>query len=109
MNLAVDVEAINLALRGVSQLLAFELQCIAGEFGLTLTLGRGGKLILTVLCKDVQNLELNPTGDGFDLLRQLKVVDMRSDGLERIRFSIEELEQETLFLHCADIQLVRPI
>jgi len=109
MSLPVDVDAINVGLRGASQLLSFELNCIAGEFDLELALGRSGKLVLTLLCKDVQNLELNPTGEGFELLRQLQVVDMRSDGLERVRFSIEELEQETLFLHCADIQLVRPV
>jgi hypothetical protein len=100
------VQAINAALEGAKDLLAFDLKHTPGGYTLHLTLGRKGIPAATVLCTDVQNLELNPTGDGFEQMYTLLVTDMRDDGLDRIHYSIEELERETIFLHCAGIQLI---
>jgi hypothetical protein len=99
---AVDVAAINQALRGKTELLAFELVRLGDRYGLKLTLGRSTEPELFLLCEDVQNLELNPAGNGF-----AQVTDMREDGLDRIRFRVEEMEREALFLHCAHVSLAQ--
>jgi hypothetical protein len=96
----------NQALKGATELLAFDLRLAGKAYDLKLTVGRKGVAAATLLCRDVQNLELNPTGDGFDQLLHLQVEDLREDNLDRIHFSLEELERETLFLHCAEIELV---
>jgi len=105
-----EVAAINAALRGATELLGLQLTHDSGKYQLMLSLGRveNGKLAITLVCRDVQNFELNPTGDGFEQLLHLHVEDLSSDGLDRIKFSIEELERETLFLHCSSIQVIRP-
>ncbi len=102
MSAAVDVAAINQALRGKTELLAFELVRLGDRYGLKLTLGRSTEPELFLLCEDVQNLELNPAGNGF-----AQVTDMREDGLDRIRFRVEEMEREALFLHCAHVSLAQ--
>jgi hypothetical protein len=102
-----DVAAINQALKNATELLAFDLRLTGQTYDLKLTVGRSGSPAATLLCRDVQNLELNPTGDGFDQLLHLHVEDLRDDHLDRIHFSLEELERETLFLHCAAIELVQ--
>ena len=100
-----DLRAINAALQTASQLITFHLDYTPTGYDLRLTLGRKGIPAVTLLCTDVQNLELNPTGDGFDQMFKLQVTDMREDKLERIAYSVEELERETLFLHCAGVTL----
>jgi hypothetical protein len=104
---AIDVAAINQALRGKIEVLAFELVRLGDRYGLKLTLGRSTEPELVLLCEDVQNLELNPAGNGFAQMLQLEVTDMREDGLDRIRFSVEEMEREALFLHCAHVSLAQ--
>ena len=101
-----DVAAINKVLKGASELLVFDLRLTGKSYELKLTVAREGCPGVTLLCRDVQNLELNPAGDGFDQLLQLRVEDLREDRLDRIHFSLEELERETLFLHCAGIELL---
>lgn len=102
-----NVEAITVELRGFTELRQFDLQwdLVASYFTLRLTLADEDGLTKTLVCRDVLNLELNPTGHGFHQIIQLRVIDMRSDGLDRIRFTIDELEHETLFLHCADLEV----
>ena len=100
-----NIAAINKALKNANQLLALDLRLAGKVYDLTLIVGRNGEPAVTLLCRDVQNLELNPTGDGFDQLLHLQVEDLREDNLARIHFSLEELERETLFLHCAAIEL----
>jgi hypothetical protein len=104
----VDVAAINAGLKHKAELLAFELVRLGERYDLKLTLGgRAGDEVVLVL-SDVQNLELNPGGNGFAQMVRLEVTDMREDGLDRVHFSLEEMERETLFLHCAGISLVLP-
>lgn len=106
MSTSPDVKAINAALVGAKDLLAFDLKHNPEGYTLRLTLGRKGVPAATLFCTDVQNLELNSTGDGFEQMYDLLVTDMREDGLERIHYSLEELERETIFLHCAGIELI---
>jgi hypothetical protein len=103
-----DIAAINQALKGATELLALDLRLTGKTYDLKLTVGRKGIPAATLLCSDVQNLELNPTGDGFDQLLHLQVEDHRDDNLDRIHFSLEESQRETLFLHCAAIELAPP-
>lgn len=104
--MSANLEAINTALAGAKDLLSFDLTLTPSGYTLRLTLGRKGAMAATLLCTGVQNLELNPTGDGFEQMFDLRVTDLREDGLDRIHYSVEELERETLFLHCAEIELV---
>ena len=107
MSESTDIGAINKALKNATELLAFNLHLSGNTYELKLTVGRKRVPAATLLCRDVQNLELNPTGDGFDQLLHLQVEDLREDNLDRIHFSLEELERETLFLHCAAIELTQ--
>ncbi len=105
----VDVEKLNQQLRGFSEVLRFDLaQAIDSAYLLRLTLMHEDGASLTLVCDDVQNLELNPAGNGFQQMLRLEVTDMRENGLDRIHFSVEEMEHETLFLHCADIDVQKP-
>ena len=97
------MRAVNAALDGASELLRFDLERLDGRYRLALTLGRNGKPAVQLRFSDVQNLELNPAGDGFARLLRLVVDDLAEDGLDRIRYGVEELERETLFLHCAEL------
>ncbi len=106
MSQSPDLAAINKALKSATELLAFDLRKTGSTYDLKLTVGHKGAPTATLLCRDVQNLELNPTGDGFDQLLRLQVEDLREDNLDRIHFSLEELEREALFLHCAALELV---
>ncbi len=103
---APDLKAIDAALDGATDLLTFDLKYSPDGYALLLTLGKKGIPAATLLCTDVQNLELNPTGDGFEQMYDLQVTDMREDKLDRIHFSLEELERESLFLHCGNIRLL---
>jgi len=105
-----DVEAINLELRGFTELRRFDLEwdLVTSSFTLHLSLANKQDLTKVLVCRNVQNLELNPTGHGFYQILQLRIEDVRSDGLDRIRFTINELEHETIFLHCADLELATP-
>ena len=103
MSSLVDVGALNRRLKGKSELVSFELIRAGDHFNLKLSLAEKAGEPITLVCTDVQNLELNPTGDGFEQMLRLEISDLREDGLDRIRFSVEELERETLFLHCAEI------
>jgi hypothetical protein len=105
MSVEPNVAAINKALKNAIELLVFDLRLTGSTYDLKLTVGRKGEPAAKLLCRDVQNLELNPTGDGFDQLLHLQVEDLRDDHLDRIHFSLEEVERETLFLHCAEIEL----
>ena len=101
-----DLKAINAALKNATELQTFELKREAGYYNLRLTLSRKDKTSITVVCKDVQNLELNPTGEGFEKFLELQATDVSEDALDRISFSLEEQQRETLFLHCAAISVV---
>ena len=110
-------ESINLALRSHTELQSFHLQRDTHTglrthptFDLHLTLAhpKDSAKTLTVLFHDVQNLELNPNGESFHQLLHLQIADLSDDRLDRIRFSVEELERETLFLHCASLELLQP-
>ncbi len=103
MSAGVDLRSVNAALDGETELMRFDLVRVDGRYRLALTLGRNGKPGVQLCFSDVQNLELNPAGDGFDRLLRLVVEDLVEDGLDRIRYGVEERERETLFLHCADL------
>ena len=107
-------DSLNLALRSHSELRTFHLQLDTHTglrthptFDLHLTLAhpRDRDKTITVIFHDVQNLELNHNGESFHHLPHLHITDLADDQLDRIRFSVEELEQETLFLHCSDLEL----
>ena len=105
MSSATDAKALNAALKNATELQTFELKREAAYYTLRLTLSRKDKTTVTLVCRDVQNLELNPTGDGFEKMLDLQVEDISEDALGRIQFSLEELERQTIFLHCAAIAL----
>jgi hypothetical protein len=104
----IDVKKLNKTLVGFPELRRFDLAFDAAHQGyrLTLTLADKADATLTLHFHDVQNLELNPAGSGFERFIQLQVEDMREDGLDRVHYSVEELERETLFLHCAEIEIL---
>ncbi len=103
---AVDLDKVNAALVGFTRIVRFDLQSNGTHFELALTLAkRHGADRLTLRCREVQHLELNPTGDGFAELTKLQISDLREEGLDRVQFALEEIENETLFLHCADFML----
>jgi hypothetical protein len=103
----VDVKKLNEQLRGFSEVVQFNLAADVDRtaYTLSLTLANENGESLTLVCVDVQNLELNPAGNGFDQMMLLKVSDMREDGLDRIHYSVEEMEHETLFLHCSSLEV----
>ncbi|ADW67300.1 hypothetical protein [Granulicella tundricola] len=106
-----SAEAHNETLRGYTDLTLFNLESDSARIGfdLTMTLANSKGGHLTLHCSDVQNLELNPNGEDFKRFLGLHIEDLREDGLERIRYSLEDLENEAIFLHCANIQLERPV
>jgi hypothetical protein len=103
----VDVVRVNQQLVGFSEVVQFNLAVDAERtaYTLSLTLANEDGVSLTLVCGDVQNLELNPAGNGFEQMVRLKVTDMRDDGLDRVHYSVEEMEHETLFLHCASLEV----
>jgi hypothetical protein len=103
-----DAESITRALRGFTELRGFELTCeaAASRYSLRLTLANPAGICRTLVCGDVQNLELNATGEGFEQLRLLRVDDVSAEGLGRIRYTIDELETEAIFLHCGQVELL---
>ena len=107
-----SADEVNAALTGYTALLRFDLRAgpVAGlrgkpPFQLALTLANRQGQTRTLVFNDVQNLELNPNGERFDQMLELQVEDLSADGLDRIRFSVEELAGETLFLHCAEVRM----
>ncbi len=103
-----EAAATTRALRGYTELRGFDLSFddATSRFALRLTLANPAGVTKTLVCHDVQNLELNATGEGFEQLPLLRVEDVSSDGLGRIRYTVDELETEAIFLHCAGIELV---
>ena len=85
-------------------LLRFELEAEGVRFHATLSLADRTGVKHTLLCRDVQNLELLPEGDALTKPMNLEVADLRVDGLDRIGFSVEEISRDTLFLHCAGLE-----
>ena len=104
---ATDIPALNKALTGFTDLIRFDLSADHEHhrYDLILTLLNPKKQKLTLICQDVSNLELNPTGDDFRTLRRLQISDLSADKLDRIHYAVEELDSESLFLHCAEIRL----
>lgn len=102
-----DVATMNDALNGHTELVSLELTrtAEARRFDLHLALADGKDRRVLLVCHDVQNLELNPAGNGFDKMCSLEISDMSGDGLDRIRFCVEETRRETLFLHCAGVEV----
>lgn len=102
-----DVVKVNGQLRGYSGVVQFKLLSDEDRttYDLSLTLANGEGAAVTLVCHDVQNLELNPAGNGFEQMLRLQVTDMRDDGLDRVHYSVEEMEQETLFLHCSSVEV----
>ncbi len=103
-----DAEMTTRKLRGFTELRGFALSLEAANsrYSLRLTLAKASGEVQTLLCSDVQNLELNATGEGFEQMPLLRIEDVRADGLERIHYTIDELETEAIFLHCAEIELI---
>jgi hypothetical protein len=103
----VDVKKVNEQLFGFTEVVEFNLVSDLGRtpYQLSLTLANDEGASLVVICHDVQNLELNPAGNGFEQMMRLQVTDMREDGLDRVHYSLEEMEHETLFLHCASLEV----
>ena len=73
----IDVKKLNKTLVGFTELRRFDLAHDAAHKGyrLTLTVADKADATLTLHFHDVQNLELNPAGDGFEKLIQLQVED----------------------------------
>ena len=102
---AADLPSLNATLAAGLTLTRYELASVDDGFRVTLTLTDrdGAKLVL--ICRDVQNLELLPEGDTLSKPMRLQVTDMREDRLDRVSFSVEELDRDTLFLHCAGLSV----
>jgi hypothetical protein len=99
--------AINKALKGFTELRRFDLHLVqAGVFALDLHLANNKAATLHLRFHDVRNLELNPTAEGFEQMIRLEVEDLADQGLDRIKFIVDELERETLFLHCGAVEIV---
>ena len=107
----INVSELNEQLRGFSEVLEFHLAADAerATYTLSVRLANEDGGSLTLVSHDVQNLELNPAGNGFEQMMRLRITDMRDDGLDRICFSVEEMEHETLFLHCASVEVKRVV
>ena len=103
----IDLEAINKALTGFTDLIRFDLSADHADhrFDLILTLVNKQGRKLTLVCQDVAHLELNPTGEDFRQLPELHITDLRAENLDRIHFAVEELSSERLFLHCGQLRL----
>ena len=103
-----DAALATRALRGFNDVRGFALalDVATSLYNLRLTLANAAGETQTLACSDVQNLELNATGEGFEQMPLLRIEDVRADGLERIHYTIEELETEAIFLHCAEIELI---
>ena len=108
---SMDAELITRALRGFTDVheVALSKDPANSQYSLRLTLANASGQTKTLRCGDVQNLELNATGEGFARMPLLRVEDVRSEGLERIHYTIDELETEGIFLHCAEIELIELI
>ncbi len=104
-----DANALNKAIRGFTELRHFDLthDLSSDRFTLRLTLAElSQENTLTLLCHGVLNLELNPTGRQFRQFIQLHIEDVRDHGLEGIHFTVDEQENETIFFHCASLELL---
>ena len=96
---------LNTLLGAGVHLVSFELAAEGVRFTATLSLVDRAGAKHTLVCRDVQNLELLPEGDALTKPMQLEIADLRADGLARIGFSLEELSRDTLFLHCAGLEM----
>ena len=101
-------ESATHALRGFVALRDFVLSLdpANSRYSLRLKLTNAAGLTRTLLCRDVQNLELNATGEGFNQLSMLRIEDVTDDELDRIRYTVDELETEAIFLHCGEIEVL---
>lgn len=98
---ATNLPAWNRVLQAGVSLLRYELEAEGSQFRVTLTLIDRAGAKHTLVCRDVQNLELLPEGDALLKPLRLTLSDLREDGLDRVHFSLEEMDRDTLFLHCA--------
>lgn len=103
-----EAELTTRALRGFVDVreFALALDTSTSRYSLRLTLADATGNTKTLHCGDVQNLEFNATGEGFEQMPLLRIEDVRGDGLDRICYTIDELETEAIFLHCAQIELI---
>ena len=102
-----DADAMTRALRGFTEVRGFALtfDVETSTYELRLALANGAGTVKTLVCRDVQNLELNATGEGFEQMPRLRIEDVSADGLGRIRYTVDELETEAIFLHCGEVAL----
>ena len=100
---SVDLNGLNHLLGAGVRLLRYSLEAEGPRFAVTLTLEDKAGAQHELLFGDVQNLELVPDGDALLKPMRLHLDDLRGDGLDRVRFSLEELDRDTLFLHCAEL------
>lgn len=103
-----DVVAMERALKSFTELRHLDLtyDLSSKSYVLRLTLARpGSEETKTLVCRNVQNLELNPEGGNFSQFLSLHLEDNRADGLGQIYFTVDELEQGTLFFHCSHLEL----
>lgn len=105
MSAEIDLDRLNRMLGAGVHLMRFTLEPEGGRFMARLELIDTAGAKHTLVCRDVQNLELTPEGDALTRPMRLQVEDMREDRLDRVRFSLEETDRDTLFLHCDDLGL----
>ena len=99
----VDLDALNRLFGAAMSLVRYTLEADGKRFNLSLPPADKAGAHHTLQCGDGQNLELLPEGDALSRPMRLELADLREDGLDRVHFSLEEVERDTLFLHCADV------
>ncbi len=103
-----DLRALNRMLGAGVSLVRYALEAEGKRFDATLVVADKLGARHTLRCRDVQNLELLPEGDALSKPMRLEVADLREDKLDRVHFSLEELDRDLLFLHCAELQYDGP-
>lgn len=102
---ALDLDALNRLLGTGVSLLRYVLEADGVRFNVTLSLVDRTGSKRELVCRDVQHLELIPEGDALTKSMRLAVEDLRGESLDRTHFSLEELDRDTLFLHCAALEM----
>lgn len=61
---------------------------------------------IVLRCSDVSRFSLSELGGGLTQLLCLRVRDVAHEGRDRVRFVVEDLERESMWLECDDFSVV---
>ncbi len=106
----VNVPAFISATRGKTCLLAMELcrDTDRGGYDLILRLspdGKNGPSDVTLRFCEVGQLRVNQFGEGLTQILLLNVEDLSANQLERIRYRVTELENDSIAFTCRDMSI----